>query len=176
MNGKPRAYSMAKRAAQAVLTRERIREAAIALYTEKPEDFSLKGVAAAAQTSVQTVLRLFGSKAALIVLANAAGGPDRRPGAQRRDEIAAALRLLFDEHEQRGDGAAAAGEAARAAQRDWIKRHLLPESPAAEPALLFALIVAIDSATWTLLRQELGLYRRAAETVVTRMVTALVGG
>jgi AcrR family transcriptional regulator len=175
MNDKPRAYSMAKRAAQAAITRERIRQAAIALYKKKPEDFSLKGVAAAAQTTVQTVLRLFGSKAALIVLANEAGMPDRRHGA-RRDEIAAALRELHDAYEQRGDGTASASEAERAAQRSWIERHLLLETSAAEPARLFALMVAVDPSTWTLLRQDLGLYRRAAEAVVIEMIDALVGG
>jgi AcrR family transcriptional regulator len=176
MNDKPRAYSMAKRAAQAAMTRERIRQTAIALYKEKPEDFSLKGVAAAAQTTVQTVLRLFGSKAALIVLANEAGMPDRRHGARSRGEIAIALRKLQDAYEQRGDGTASAGEAERAAQRAWVERHLLPESPAAEPALLFALMVAIDPSTWKLLRQDLGLYRRAAEAVVIEMIDALMGG
>jgi AcrR family transcriptional regulator len=176
MDDKPRAYSMAKRAAQAAITRERIRHTAITLYKEKPEDFSLKGVAATAQTTVQTVLRLFGSKAALIVLANEAGMPDRRHGARSRDEIAAAVRQLYDEYEQRGDRMAPASEAERAAQRSWIERHLLLGTPAAEPALLFALIVAIDPSTWTLLRQDLGLYRRAAEAVVTEMIDALVGG
>jgi AcrR family transcriptional regulator len=176
MNDKPRAYSMAKRAARAALTRERIRQATIALYKEKPEDFSLKAVAAAAQTTVQTILRLFGSKAALIVLANEAGMPDRRHGARSRDEIAAALRELHDAYEQRGDGIASAGEAERAAQRSWIERHLLPETAAAEPARLFALMVAIDPSTWKLLRQDLGLYRRAAEAVITEMIDALVGG
>jgi AcrR family transcriptional regulator len=175
MNDKPRAYSMAKRAAQAAITRERIREAAIALYKEKPEDFSLKAVAASAQTTVQTVLRIFGSKAALIVLANEAEAPDRRRGTRSRDDITAALRLLHDEYEQRGDRIASAGEAERAAQRSWIEHHLLPGSQT-EPALLFALIVAIDPATWKLLRQDLGLYRRAAEAVVTEMIDALVGG
>ena len=71
---------------------------------------------------MQTVLRLFGSKAALIVLANEAGMPDRRHGA-RRDEIAAALRELHDAYEQRGDGTASAGEAERAAQRSWIDQQ-----------------------------------------------------
>src|SRR5690242_19153413 len=175
MNGKPRAYSMAKRAARAAITRQRIRDAAIALYKEKPEDFSLKGVAAAAQTSVQTVLRVLGSKAALIVLANEAGTPDRRQGTRSREEIATALRLLHDEYERRGAGPVPAGEAERAAQRSWIEHHLLTGSPATEPALLFALIVAINPSTWTLLRQELGLYRRAAEAVVTEMISALVG-
>lgn len=176
MNDKPRAYSMAKRAARAAITRERIREAAIALYKEKPEDFSLKAVAASAQTTVQTVLRIFGSKAALIVLANEAETPDRRRGTRSRDDITAALRLLHDEYEQRGDRIASAGEAERAAQRSWVERHLLPESQAAEPVLLFALMVAIDPSTWKLLRQDLGLYRRAAEAVVTEMISALAGG
>src|SRR5580693_9185589 len=55
------------RAAKAEATRARIRAAAIALYTDRPiEDFTLEEVAKRAQTTVQTVLRAFGSKEELV--------------------------------------------------------------------------------------------------------------
>jgi len=179
MNSGSRTYSMANRAAKAASNRERIRQAAVALYREKPEEFSVKAVAAAAQTTVQTVLRLFGSKAALIVMANEAGATERRRSARSPDEIAAAVRRLYDDYEKRGETIGPPGEAERAAQRHWIALNLLPppiaRTPQADPVLLFGLIVATDISTWNLLRRELGLYRRAAEAVTVDMIAALTG-
>lgn len=177
MNSGPRAYSMANRAAKAAANRERIRQAAIALFREKPEEFSVKAVAAAARTTVQTVLRLFGSKSALIVMANEAETAGRQRGTRSPDAIAAAVRLLYDDYEKRGDATGPADDVERAAQRRWIELNLLQppstQAPETDPVLLFGLIVATDVATWKLLRHELGLYRRAAEAVIVGMIAAL---
>src|SRR5690348_8668004 len=100
-----RRYDMTARAAKAAATRERIRAAAIALYCERPiEDFTLDEVARRAGSTVQTVLRAFGSKDALIVAALCemaeAGVPLKPtpPGA-----VAPAVSAVVDLYETIGD-------------------------------------------------------------------------
>jgi AcrR family transcriptional regulator len=170
---------MERRAAQAEATKQRIREAAITLYRERPEDFTLKAVASEAKTTVQTVLRLFGSKAALIVLANESKEATPRRAGPALDRISAAVRVLYEDYEKRGDAPAQPTEAERQLHRKWVEETFLrPAGTGTGPgdqALLFGLIVATDLSTWKLLRRELGLYRRAAEAVVVEMITALTG-
>ncbi len=168
---------MERRSAQAEATKERIRQAVIALYREKPEDFTLKAVASRAKTTVQTVLRIFGSKAALIVLANNAEPEGPREAGIIPDEIVAAVRALYDDYEKRGDTVAHQTEAERQIHRSWVEQNLLArlgiQPSASDQALFYGLIVATDLSTWKLLRRELGLYRRAAETVIVGMIAAL---
>ena len=65
-----RRYDMTSRAAKAAATKKRICDSAIALYCNRPiEDFTLEEVAARADTTVQTVLRDFGSKDELVYAA-----------------------------------------------------------------------------------------------------------
>ena len=64
-NKASRRYSMERRSANAEATKARVREAANKLYAERPEDFTLKAVAERAETSVQTVLRLFRQQSCL---------------------------------------------------------------------------------------------------------------
>ncbi len=170
---------MERRAAQAAATKARIRQAAIALYREKPEDFTLKAVASEAKTTVQTVLRIFGSKAALIVLANEAAPARPHRTGLAPDQIAAAIRTRYDDYEQRGDTVAQQSEAEHQAHRSWVEQTFLrttgSQSGPNDQALLFGLIVATDLSTWRLLRREFGLYRRVAEAVVVEMIVALTG-
>jgi AcrR family transcriptional regulator len=182
MNERSRAYSMAKRAEQAAKTKARIGETAIQLYCESPDEFTLKKVAAKAGTSVQTVLRVFGSKAALIALARQAIAPAPVRRSLSEEEVAAAVHELFDRYEQLGDEVQPS-DADRARHLAWVEERLAPAAEPAAPAeasnrqtMLFGLLVATDRSTWRLLRRELGLYRRAAETVVRGMIAALTGG
>src|ERR1019366_10524154 len=62
-----RAYSMDVRGKQAADTRQRIVEATQELFAAKTSEFTLEHVASATGTSVRTVLRMFGSKEALIL-------------------------------------------------------------------------------------------------------------
>ena len=82
---------MTARAAKADGTQERIVESAMAFYFERPiDDFTLDAVADRAETTVQTVLRAFGSKDDLLFAAlgeMAASGvcsDRRRRGISRR--------------------------------------------------------------------------------------------
>ncbi len=173
---------MAKRTEQAAKTKARIAETAIQLYRESPDEFTLKKVSGQAGTSVQTVLRIFGSKAALIALARQAAAPAFVRKGLSEEEITDAVHELFDRHEEAGDEFQPS-DADRARHLAWVEERLVP--PAAEgvppqasnrQTMLFGLLVATDRSTWRLLRRELGLYRRAAETVVAGMIAALTGG
>ena len=64
---KSRQYSSEVRAQQAAATRQRILEAAQALFADSTADFTLDRVAADASVSVQTVLRAYGSREKLIL-------------------------------------------------------------------------------------------------------------
>lgn len=182
MNKRSRAYSMATRAEQAARTKARIGETAAQLYRESPDEFTLKKVAGQAATSVQTVLRLFGSKAALIALARPASAPAPIRKGLTEEEIAAAVHELFDRHEETADESQPS-DADRARHLAWVEERLVPPVDERAPleaskrqTMLFGLLVATDRSTWRLLRRELGLYRRAAETVVAGMIAALTAG
>ena len=64
-----RTYSSAVRAERAAATRQRIVDAAQALFVDGSIEFTLDRVVASSRVSVQTVLRLFGSKEALVLAA-----------------------------------------------------------------------------------------------------------
>lgn len=186
-----RRYSMARRSAQVEATKERIRSAAIQLFAEKSYDFTLKEVAKAAQTTVQTVLRLFHSKEALANLALETGEPifaypEAPPG-----NVASAIKQLYDAYEATGDrllrqiGAERLHpnlvpriEAARAAHRTWLEKIFAPQlgtrSGPAHQSLLYGLLIATDPQVWKLLRRDQGLYRGVAEAMIRHIVNALL--
>ena len=64
-----RPYTSALRAERAAATRQRIVDSAQALFVERSAEFTLDRVAVESGVSVQTVLRSFGSKEALILAA-----------------------------------------------------------------------------------------------------------
>jgi AcrR family transcriptional regulator len=173
---------MAKRTEQAAKTKVRIRDTAIQLYREDPDAFTLKEVAGKAGTSVQTVLRVFGSKAALIALARHAAVPAPAQKALTEEAVAVAVKELFDRYEKAGDEAPSS-DADRARHLAWVEERLVPQADEDAPpeaskrqTMLFGLLVATDRSSWRLLRRELGLYRRAAETVVAGLIAALTAG
>jgi AcrR family transcriptional regulator len=100
-----RSYDMTARAAKAEATKARIRACAVGLFCNRPaEEFTLDEVARQAETTVQTVLRIFGSKDELIYQAledMAAGGVFLRPTAP--GDINGAVRSFFDIYETVGD-------------------------------------------------------------------------
>ncbi|GIE76661.1 hypothetical protein Aph02nite_26110 [Actinoplanes philippinensis] len=184
---KTRAYTQTGRAESAAATRQRIVAAAIAALGESPE-VTLADVAARAEVSVQTVLRRFGTRAALIAEAATALAAEREvpPG-----DPARAIRALYGQYEQRGDAnlRLLAGEDAdphvrrlmdhgRARHRDWVERAFAPAlgaHPAEErEALLDLLVVATDVYTWKLLRRDRGLSRRRAESRVEQLVDRIL--
>ena len=69
--------------------------------------------------------------------------------------------------------------AGRRWHRRWVERTFAPMLDgmprAARERRLVALVVATDLLVWKLLRREMGLGRRAAEQIVTDMVTESTG-
>lgn len=191
MNVPPRRYSMERRSAKVEATKTRVRTAAAALYAAHPEHFALKSVAEQAGTSVQTVLRIYGSKSALVAsLLESSRGPSRRTGGLP-EPIETAIRARYSEYEKNGDILSPAPgdsrrdlphakqlETTRQAHRAWVEKifagSLGTQASLAEQARLFGLIVATDVSVWRLLRRDFGLYRRAAEAVVIGIITALL--
>ena len=184
-----RPYTMTARAAKAEATRARIRKAAITLYLDRPiEDFTLEEVANGAQTTVQTVLRAFGSKEELVYEAlddMAAAGVALRqttPG-----DIAEAVRAFHEIYEAMGDlviqrladehrrpGLKPGLEAGRRNHRAGVETAFAPQlarvSGIARTRLLTILLAATDVYVWKLLRRDMALSRTDADAIVCRMI------
>ncbi len=190
-----RSYRMRARAEAAEDTRQRVFDAAADLLRRRLRvDVRLEDVAAGAGVSVQTVLRVAGSKAELFrvaferVLAEIAGQlGDVEPG-----DVAAAVRTWFDHYEQFGDvvirslaeeaDPAVVGpilEVGRAKHRQRVQElfdPLLAGRAADERArTLDALVCACDVYTWKLLRRDFGRSRAEAEATMRLMIESLVG-
>jgi len=190
---KKRAYDMTSRAAKAAATRQRICESVVAMYAERAlEEFTLDDVAEHAETTVQTVLRIFGSKNELLYEALSqmgeagAGIRPTPPG-----DVAAAVRAIFEVYESIGDlvirrladalrrpQLRPALEGARARHRRWVQQVFAPQLErvrgAARTQLYHALVVATDVATWNVLRRDAALARSAAEAVVRQLIDGAI--
>jgi AcrR family transcriptional regulator len=186
---------MVARAESAGATRRRILDAAISILFGGPDPVTLDETARRASVSAQTLLRIFGTRAALVeAVATEAWGRvvDQRAQAPVGD-LAASVKVLFIHYEAYGDRLiqARAREGAvpelapgliraRADHRRWVARTYRPQL-AARPEeererALNALTATTDVYSWKLLRRDLGLDRREAEATLTAMVSALAGG
>lgn len=179
---------MTARAQKARATRDRIRDAAMALYSERPlEDFTLDDVARRAQTTVQTILRAFGSKEDLVLAALTAltqAGAALKPA--QPGDAAAAVRAIFDIYETVGDVVIArlgderrhpalktSLDEGRAGHRDWVAQAF-GVSMSAHPELFEMLNVITDVYVWKLLRRDRGLDRDAAESIMLKMISSVL--
>ena len=192
---KRRPYVMTARAAKAEATRARILASAMQLYSERPiEDFTLDEVARRSDTTVQTVLRAFGSKDDLIFAALdelAAGGMSLKPTPP--GDVEAAVAAIFDVYETMGDlviqhldderrrpALQPSLEQGRENHRDWVKSTFAPQlarqSGGARTQLFNILVVATDVYVWKLLRRDQALSRSAAEAIVCRMINECRNG
>ncbi len=187
----PRPYSMAKRGEQATATRKRIVDAARGLISSQAPDFTLALVAEAAGTSVQTVLRAFGSKEGLIIEAviGSLSSEYATPAPAPRS-VHEAVGQVFDEFEENGDrlmwmlanehrvdGLAAVIARGRAIHRERVTSvfadRLAEYGAADHRRVVAALLVATDAYVWKLLRRDLGFGREAAEAVVERIINGV---
>jgi AcrR family transcriptional regulator len=187
-----RTYVMTARAAKAEATKARIRLCATELYSGHPlEDFTLEEVARRAGTTVQTVLRAFGSKDELIYAAleeMAAGGVFLKPALP--GDLTAAVTAFFDIYESVGDlvmqrldeerrrpALKASLDQGRENHRDGVKTAFAPQLEklrgSARAQLLTMLTVLTDIYVWKLLRRDMGLGRSAAEAIVERMILSV---
>ncbi|GAA4199044.1 hypothetical protein GCM10022220_01170 [Actinocatenispora rupis] len=186
---------MGARAEAAADTRRRVVDAAADLLRRRLRvDIRLEDVAAAAGVSVQTVLRVAGSKSELFrvafeqLLSEIAAQLDgAAPG-----DVHAAVRTWFDHYEQIGDvvirgladetGPAVVFpilEVGRARHRQRVEYLLGPllagRSPKKRAVALDALVCASDVYTWKLLRRDFGRSRAEAEATMRLMIESVVG-
>jgi AcrR family transcriptional regulator len=170
-----REYRMVRRGAAVAATRERILAAAIGLaYEELDVDPTLERIAARAGVSVQTVLRRFGTRAALLdealAVAQAAVTDERAPAPEEADPLVPllahyrlrgpfSLRMLA--REDTDPRAAEITEGGRRLHRDWVgaafAERLSRHDPARLEALTDVLVVATDVYAWKLLALDRGL-------------------
>jgi AcrR family transcriptional regulator len=186
---------MTARAEAAAATGERVLASAWRHFGRLPyEAVRLADIAADAQVTVQTLHDRFGTKDELFVAAFQWFGTNE--GA-RRDTVPVgnvriAVQALFDSYERDGpsvlrlmtqeDRIPAVRtmiNAGRAYHRSWVARVFAREldgrGPAARERQLVELTVATDLLVWNLLRQDMTLSRRAAESIVVEMITKLKG-
>jgi len=184
-----RTYSSEVRTAKAADTRQRILDAAQDLFMDRSAEFTLDRVATMSGVTVQTVLRVFGSKQALIL---AAIGTFRQSDEPRfvgpSGAIAAIIARLYDDYEEIGDrvirmladefhipGFSEITVIGRQRHCEWVNAAFA-EQLAAQPArkrtlLLTALIAATDVYVWKLLRRDLALDRKTSQSITELLVT-----
>ena len=189
-----RTYTMRARATSAAATRQSILdEAAALLKTHFRSDIHLDDVASAAGVSVQTIMRLFGSRAALLEAAVEELGHyiSRQRDQAAPGDIDGAIAGLFDHYEEVGDivihNLANEGDPAlqpgitmgRLRHRQWVEHHFAPQlarhDPSKQDMLVDALVCACDVYTWKLLRRDMGRSRRDAEKTMALTVKTLLG-
>lgn len=185
-----RAYTLGARADAAQHTREAILDATIALaYELERVDFPLEQVATRAGRSVQTLLRHFGSRDALIEAAVQRGTAqvvaERRPPA---GDIPRALELLVAHYELRGRfvlsllamggdaGAENVTVPGRLLHRAWVEEVFVGAIARAADGteLTDLLVVATDVSAWKLLRLDRGLPPDAVRQRMATMAGAVI--
>jgi AcrR family transcriptional regulator len=191
-----RPYRMKARAKAAAATGERILDAAVAVFWERPVDeVPLEEVARRARVSLQTVIRRFGGKESLF--AAAAERETERVHRQRDQapvgDLPGTVRNLLDHYEELGvpvlrllaqeDRSPKLRELAdqgRAYHADWCERVFaaaLEGLRGAQRARRLAQLIAVtDVLTWRLLRRDRNLSRRQTELALIELLQPLTGG
>lgn len=182
-----RSYKMRARAEAAEQTAERVMDAAIALWRQRPYDqITLNEIAAHAGVAISTVMRRFGSKDRLAeaVLMSDRVGTQADRDAVPAGSIRAAVRMIVSDYELNGDAVIrmlALEEridavrlvvtAGRAAHEDWVIRVFGPLlAPGSRRRMrMLELAVATDVYTWKLLRRD----RRMEVDEVMRVIEDL---
>ena len=185
-----RPYRQDARARSTEETRQRILGTAAELLRGAPADaLSIAGIARAADTTVPTVLRHFGSKDALVAAAVGAALARLRAARLRPapgDPVGAA-RVLAAEYEEhapllRAAEAALPGarrdlEAARRLHRDWLARtfarSLSPLPPVVHRRRLAQLVAVSGPEPWRSLRDTEHLGPAQAEAALAELLRAL---
>jgi AcrR family transcriptional regulator len=188
-----RPYRMTNRAEAANATAERILDAMTELFWERPTDqVVLRDVADRAGVTVQTVLRKYGGKEAL--LAAAADRAMSRTAAERAvspGDVGTAIEVLMDHYEESGvrvlrllaeeQTSPTLGqyvEGGRALHRDWCRRvfsaTLEPLNGVTHERRLAQLVAVCDVYTWKLLRLDAGLSRRQTQIALHELLGPLL--
>jgi AcrR family transcriptional regulator len=191
-----RPYVMRARAASAEATRQQILDAAVAeIWCRRMTEVRLEDIASRAELTVQTVLRVFGSRARLLDAAweVTVTRVRKQRGAATPGDVAGTVHALYDHYEEMGDfvvrnladearvpGLRATLEWGRREHRKAMRRQFASWLDAREPgdrrALLDCLVAACDVYVWKLLRRDLGRSRSDAEARVRRIVSGILEG
>ena len=183
---------MSARAQSVEDTRERILQAMVDLWLERPyDDFTLNDVADRADVSRQTVFRQFGSKEDLLTAAARWAAPrmDEARSVEQGDVDEAVHRAVAG-YEVMGDANVRALEIegrvaaidemlarGRIAHRRWLEDVFephLPEDERARERMILALYAATDVMTWKLLRRDFSRSAEDTELVMRTLVGSLV--
>ncbi len=183
----PRAYSMTRRGEQSARTRERILDVTRALLDDPAIDLTLERVARGADVTVQTILRHFTSKQGLLVEVIGSLRSGERGVASPSPSVASSVAMLFDDYEEIGDRVirmladehripefAEGARHGRRSHRRWVTAsfadYVKDLDPDQRRRVVYKLLVATDVYTWKLLRRDLRLTRREAETTMVRLI------
>lgn len=189
-----RVYRMGARAEAAAATRRRVLEAAIRRLGDRfYDEVSLADVAREAGVTVQTVLRLFGSKEGLAEAATAVGV--ERVRAERFSsppgDLDAGVRSLIAHYEVWGDRSlrflsqeqrvAAMGrvtESGRAVHREWVDHVFSPwlsrRRGGTRKRLRARLVAVTDVYVWKIFRHDLGMKPPEVEATLRELVAAVL--
>jgi AcrR family transcriptional regulator len=184
---------MQARAESAAATRARILEAAAAAMRRQfRPNIRLDAVAAEAGVSVQTVLRIFGSRRRLLdeVAEVAVGDVMAEFAGVRPGDVTGIVRGYVNHYEKVGDLIVrnihdeedpeihAFVERGRSGHRAGCEERFAPFlgglAPAARRQAVDALVVALDVYTWKLLRRDIGRSRRDTEATIHSLVNAVL--
>jgi len=190
----PRPYRMVARAANVVATGERILDAAVEAFWERPSDqISLDDVAWRSGVSVQTVIRRFRGKDGL--LAAAIERESERVRRQRDPtavtDAVGAVAQLVTHFEAMGDRVLRmlaeetripalrhVVDGGRRAHRNWCKRVFASElaglGVARRRRRVAQLVAVCDVYTWKLLRRDAGLSRKETHLAVLELLKPLL--
>lgn len=179
-----RPYRQQRRAAAAQANTERIRDAALELFVERPFDqITLAAVAERAGVGVQTVIRRAGTKDGLArsvrewiasQVEAARGEPTADP-----DAIAAALERQYERwgavtdrtlrQEDTSPALAESARGGRAAHRAWLEAAF----PDASESTIAALIGVCGVELWLVLRRDGGLTAEQTRDTVAQLIRSL---
>lgn len=187
-----RAYRGTTQAEVAALSRRRIIDAALELYTTSwMDEVTLQQIAERAGVTVQTVLRHFGSKAGL---EDAISTVKVAETMSERDEVATGdvegiVEYLIRHYESIGDNSIRLlsqetrypslhkfMETARVLHRQWVGRVFAPYLPTEQARERFVpqLTAACDVYVWKLFRRDMGMTVDQYRDRLLDMITALI--
>jgi AcrR family transcriptional regulator len=187
-----RPYRQRRRAAAAEANTERILQAALDLFLERPWDqITLAAVAERAGVGLQTLIRRVGTKDGLSRAVNEWVRPQvaatrGEPASADPREVAAALARHYERwgaaadrtlrQEDASPSLAAAAAGGRRAHREWLEsafaEPLAARSPAERTNLLARLIGVCGVELWLVLRRDAGLSVDAARAAVADLIAA----
>ena len=190
-----RPYRMAARAEAAAATADRILDAAVEMFTDRPyEDVSLDLIAADAGVTKRTLLRRFESKDALfgVAMQRAVGEMVAHRDAAPIGDVPGAVANVVGQYERWGTNrlrllaqedripvVAEWVQGGRAYHWDWVARVFAPQLAGlrggARKRRVAALVALTDVYTWKLLRRDLGLSRADTERTLIDLITKLEG-